>query len=138
MIEAWLRRTRTHLVGPPLVAAGAMAVLAHVAVVDPNEPGHYPTCPFHALTGLWCPGCGSLRALHALTQGDVAAAAGLNVLTVAVLPVLLVVFVRWTMRTWTGAPPILAVRPAYIWGLFGLVVAFGVVRNLPWAGVLAP
>ena len=34
----------------PLLAAGtAAAVLATVGVVDPNQPGHYPTCPFLAM-----------------------------------------------------------------------------------------
>src|SRR5690606_29528852 len=48
-----------------VTVAGAAATLV-VATVSPEEPGHYPTCPFLALTGAWCPGCGSLRALHAL------------------------------------------------------------------------
>ena len=39
-------------------------------MVDPNQPGHYPTDPFLAITGLYCPGCGTLRALHALARGD--------------------------------------------------------------------
>jgi hypothetical protein len=123
---------------PVGVALASAAALAFVALVDPNEPGNYPTCPFHAVTGLWCPGCGSLRALHALTHGHVMTAMGFNVLTIAVLPLLVVAFTRWTMRVWTGSPRRLAVHPTYIWGVFALVVAFGVVRNLPWGGVLAP
>ena len=47
----------------PVGAAGlALAATAYVGLVDPNESGHYPTCPFLALTGRFCPGCGSLRA----------------------------------------------------------------------------
>ena len=32
-------------------AVAALAATAYVGLVDPNEPGHYPTCPFLALTG---------------------------------------------------------------------------------------
>src|SRR5207237_702014 len=33
-----------------------------------------PACPFHALTGLPCPTCGTTRLVRALLQGDVAGA----------------------------------------------------------------
>ena len=29
-----------------------------------------PRCPFHALTGFYCPGCGGTRALRCLLQGN--------------------------------------------------------------------
>jgi hypothetical protein len=50
------------MAAPAAVAAGALAAAALVHVVDPNDSGNYPTCPFLALTGRFCPGCGSLRA----------------------------------------------------------------------------
>lgn len=31
-----------------------------------------PRCPFYMLTGFYCPGCGSLRAMHYLLQGNFA------------------------------------------------------------------
>ena len=33
---------------------------------DPEQTAWLPRCPFHALTGLDCPACGSQRAVHAL------------------------------------------------------------------------
>ena len=42
-----------------------------------------PGCPFHALTGVPCPGCGTTRAALALARGDVAAAFGWNPLAAA-------------------------------------------------------
>jgi hypothetical protein len=123
---------------PAAVLAAGAAALAVVALVDPNEPGHYPTCPFLALTGQWCPGCGSLRALHALTQGDLAAAAGLNVLALASLPLLAVIWLRWTRRSWTGAQRAHPPPAAWLWMLAVVVVVFGLVRNLPFGSALAP
>ena len=126
------------LTGPAGAVAAAAAAFAIVAVVDPNEPGHYPTCPFFALTGEFCPGCGSLRAMHALTQGDLAGAAGLNVLALASLPVLAVIWLRWVRRSWTGAPPARPAPPALIWTLATGALLFGLVRNLPFGAMLAP
>ena len=131
--------SRLARLGGPLsaLAAGA-AAFAVVALVDPNEPGHYPTCPFFALTGQFCPGCGSLRAMHALTQGDLAGSAGLNVLALASLPLLAVIWVRWTRRTWTGGQRARPAPPALLWALAAGVLLFAVVRNLPFGAVLAP
>jgi hypothetical protein len=125
--------------GGPLgaLAAGA-AAFAVVALVDPNQPGHYPTCPFLALTGHFCPGCGSLRAMHAVTQGDFAGAAGLNLLAVASLPVLAMIWSLWVRRSWTGAPRARPAPAALIWALAVGVVVFALVRNLPFGAALAP
>jgi hypothetical protein len=123
---------------PVAVLAVGAAALAVVALVDPNEPGHYPTCPFFALTGHWCPGCGSLRALHALTHGDLGAAAGLNLLALASLPVLVGIWLRWTRRSWTGAQRAHPLPAVWLWTLAVLVVVFGLVRNLPFGSALAP
>jgi hypothetical protein len=118
-----------------LAAAAALSV---VAVVDPNEPGHYPTCPFFALTGHWCPGCGSLRALHALAHGDVLGAAARNVLLLAALPLLGWLWLRWVQRSWSGAPRPAPAHPAFLWAGLVVAVAFAVLRNLPAGAALAP
>ncbi len=45
-------------------------------------------CPFHWLTGLYCPGCGTLRGLHQLFRGSLAGAWRCNPLMVLCLPLL--------------------------------------------------
>ena len=57
--------------------------------VDPHIEGRYPVCPVRFLTGLACPGCGSLRALHDLLHGNWSAAWRLNPLAMLLLPALL-------------------------------------------------
>lgn len=121
--------------GVAALAAGAVGV---VAVVDPDQPGHYPTCPFLWLTGLQCPGCGSLRAVHALAHGDVSVALGLNVLTVLAAIVLVVIWLRWVRRSWTGRPRTAIAPPVVLWSLAVVVVVFAVVRNMPFGAFLAP
>ena len=121
-----------------MVAGAAVAVVGYLAVVDPNQAGHYPTCPFLALTGYYCPGCGSLRAIHALAHGDLGAAVGLNVLTVALVPVLLAIWVRWLVTEVSGRPRP-APAPAWrIWALLGVVCVFWLLRNVPFGSALAP
>ena len=112
--------------------------MAYVGVVDPNQPGHYPSCPFLALTGAYCPGCGSLRAVHALAHGDVGAAVGLNLLAVLAVGALAVIWVRWVRRSWRGQPRTTVAPAVTLWALAGVVIVFAVVRNLPAGGALAP
>ncbi|MCK2220904.1 DUF2752 domain-containing protein [Actinomadura sp. ATCC 31491] len=127
------------LLAPLGVAAGAGAVVALVGVVDPNEPGHYPTCPFLWLTGLYCPGCGTLRAIHALAHLDPVAALGLNPLMVATVPFLLFWWGRWVVRAWQGRPRRTTLaHPAWLWAFLGIVMVYWVVRNLPFGAFLAP
>jgi hypothetical protein len=42
--------------------------------------GWLPKCPIHAVTGLLCPGCGTQRAIIALSRGDFETALHLNAL----------------------------------------------------------
>lgn len=130
---------------PVLVGATVAAATAVVALVSPEQPGTYPACPFHALTGWWCPGCGSLRAVHALATGDVATALERNVLLVLAAPVLVLAWAGWLRRTITGRsrhpasrPAAIRIGPAARWALLATVGAFWVVRNVPAGSWLAP
>lgn len=125
--------------GPVAALAAVSAGIATVAVVSPEEPGHYPTCPFLSLTGWACPGCGGLRAVHALTRGDVTTAVERNVLVVAAIPLLALIWVQWLRHRVAERPPRGRGAPAVLlWTLLGVVVAFWVVRNLPFGSWLAP
>lgn len=123
---------------PVAVAAGALAAVGLVATVDPEQPGHYPTCPFLSLTGQFCPGCGSLRAVHALTRGDLSTAVSRNVLAVAAIPLLVALWFGWAHRVVTGAAPRPFVRAGWLWALLAGVLAFWVLRNVPGGSWLAP
>ncbi|GAA1752349.1 DUF2752 domain-containing protein [Nonomuraea bangladeshensis] len=127
------------LLAPLGVAAGTGAVFALVGAVDPNEPGHYPTCPFLWLTGLYCPGCGTLRSIHALAHLDPVAALGLNPLMVAMIPFLLFWWGRWVVRAAQGRPRRTTLaHPAWLWAFLAVVVVYWIVRNLPFGAFLAP
>ena len=118
--------------GPAIVGLGAVALMSCIAIRDPQTEGAYPLCMFRAITGLDCPGCGSLRALHALTGGDVGAAMDQNMLLVAVLPFLVWRWVAWVRSSAREATTRARLTAAtWIYMFLGLVVAFWVVRNIP-------
>ena len=144
--------SRARRVAPPLLlAGGALAASVALHVRDPHEAGSWGLCPWLLLTGTACPGCVGLRAVHDLTNGDLAAALSSNALLVASLPLLAAVWTRAVLTRWRGpapAPaPALAPAPApgnpalaLLAGGVALVVVllFWLVRNLPFAGYLAP
>lgn len=100
--------------------------------VNPLEQLAWLRCPVNLTTGLYCPGCGSLRAIHALLNGDLLSALSYNLLTVAVLPVLLVVGIQSLLRALQGRSSTIQVRPLVAWSVFGIVIVFTILRNLPF------
>ncbi len=116
---------------------GAMFTALAASVVmlrlfDPATSGIFPPCPVHYLTGWYCPGCGSLRAIHQLLHGNLRAAWALNPLTVVLLPFLtygLVSFTIFEIRGQGLPQPFL--RAGWIRALCGAIILFGIVRNLP-------
>src|SRR5262249_58881390 len=76
-----------------VAALGLAAAVADVAF-DPVHR-HVPLCPFHPVTGWWCPLCGGLRAADSLVHGHIGAALHYNGLFVAPLPPVLFWGVGW-------------------------------------------
>ncbi len=89
-----------------------------------NDPGawHLPVaCPFLSVTGLQCPGCGSLRALHDILNLRISKAFHHNPVASALMllaPVAVVFRKRLRRSPWWG------------WGFALVFSVFWVVRNL--------
>ncbi|MDR1431858.1 MAG: DUF2752 domain-containing protein [Propionibacteriaceae bacterium] len=132
-------------VKPALAGVAGVAVMLLVGFVDPNQRGFYPTCPSLLLTGTYCPGCGSLRALHALAHLDFAGALGMNPALLLAIPYLLWVWTFWLLRT-LGKAQRKRLAPAWtLWALLGAILTYWALRNVPalapWlapGGVVAP
>ncbi len=118
----------------PSAVLGAGALLATVILwrVDPNQPGNpLPACPFSTLTGIYCPGCGSTRCLHALVHGDIPTALAMNPLLVLSLPVLALMSLSaagWN-PAWLAPFRRVAGNPK-LW--LYLLSGYWIARNLPW------
>lgn len=129
-----LRRFLPHSV----VAAGVLGATGYVWAVDPNNPGHYPLCPTFALAGIYCPGCGMLRATHELTHGDVLGSIAYNPLAIPLFLGVGLLFLFWVRATWQRRslrwdPP--AWLPAVLAVSF---VVFTIARNVPGWSWISP
>lgn len=110
------------------LGTGALAVggLAYVGLGDPHSPNFvFPVCPFKALTGLNCPGCGGLRMTHDILNGDFSAAVVDNVFLLIGLPLL----AAWLVVRWRRGQRLMPV-PAIV-TIAVAAIAWTVVRNLP-------
>jgi hypothetical protein len=114
-----------------LVLGITIVALIFLYVFDPSTSLIYPPCPFHALTGYYCPGCGSLRALHQLLHGHLLKAFDLNPLMVLLLP-----FLGYSLLSYIfegiikKTPPKVFIPAIYIWVLLGVILLFCILRNL--------
>ncbi|MGC1452706.1 MAG: DUF2752 domain-containing protein [Candidatus Sulfotelmatobacter sp.] len=99
---------------------------------DPATSGLFPPCPLRYLTGWYCPGCGSLRAIHQLLHGSLRAAWAMNPLTVVLLPFLTYGLASAAIFEVRGrALPQPFLRAVWIRALCAAIILFGIARNLP-------
>jgi hypothetical protein len=132
------RSDRRRWAGVVAGTAGAVWIATAGVLYRPAGSSLPITCPFHALTGLDCPGCGSTRALGALARLDPVAALDHNALVPGALAFVLVSWVLWVRAAWAGEPSPAIVRgPAAIAAVGIGVVMFAVVRNLEAGSWLA-
>ncbi len=97
-------------------------------------------CLFFNLTGLYCPGCGSGRAISSLLRGEIKAAFFYNPLVILLGAPSFIVFTHEYLRY---VFPGLALRPVYISrgvtvALVIVITAFWVLRNMQAFSFLAP
>jgi hypothetical protein len=118
--------SRRQVYGAIGAGAALTGALAYIGLGDPHRSDFgFPTCPFKALTGWNCPGCGGLRMTHDVLHGDFAAAVMDNAFLLVGLPLL----AAWLLVRWRRGESLMP-KPAVV----VLVVAaftWTVVRNLP-------
>jgi hypothetical protein len=122
------------LIGLPLIA-----VLFFI--LDPDQQAIFPRCIFYSLSGYYCPGCGSQRAIHNLLHLNVAGVVHNNVLF---LPAVLAVAYHYLHpvlnRKFSWRLPNIFYMKNTPWVIFGIILLFWLLRNLtvfPFS-VLAP
>ncbi len=132
---------------PPVIApirrhaawwlAGGCACVAIGIVLfefNPSHYGFYPRCWLYTSTGIYCPGCGSLRAMHQLAHGHLATALRCNLLLTLSVPFVAIFALRYAASWTAGKPlPTLAIRPRWIKALAVVLVLFTILRNIPCA-----
>jgi hypothetical protein len=124
----WMRVFR--LVGLPMGMAGLLIVLY---LHNPSTVHFYPPCLLYKCTGLYCPGCGALRATHQILHGHLGTAFHLNPLYVILLPWIAYMLVSrflcelrgWRIPSAPVSPRLIALLPA-------IFIVYMVLRNLPY------
>lgn len=90
-----------------------------------------PSCPFHTLTGLYCPGFGSTRAIHYLLTGDWRRSLRANPLLLPLLPFLAFLLFRFFYEGIAERTlPVPCLREISV-TLLVLLCVFWLLRNIP-------
>jgi hypothetical protein len=120
------------MAGPAATLGGLGLLTLALHVRDPHASGSWGYCP-SAMLGVYCPGCGGLRAVNDLTNGDVLGAASSNLLFIALLPILVFLLGRWAVERWLGRTrtPDPRRTATFLTVVGGLAVVFTIARNLP-------
>lgn len=109
----------------------AVVLLSLYFIYDPTDFDFFPKCPLHATTGIYCPGCGSQRALHSLLHLNIAGVIGYNAIF---LPSLLLVGQHYVMRFMEYRDgrqrKLLLYHPKAPWIILSVVLTFWLLRNL--------
>lgn len=103
-----------------VIGAGIAAVTFLLYFYNPADIRNFPKCPLLWLTGLKCPGCGTLRAIHYSLNGDFLTAVQLNPILLLAIPLLIVLFV---------IPSFKRSRICSL-AVFGVVMVYWVMRNV--------
>ena len=115
-----------------LICTAVIAISLLYFFIDARATRIFPKCPFHTLTGLFCPGCGSQRAVSALLHLDILSAMRNNVLLVAALPMMFYSAYASIVNTF-GTKKVQQKLFYSVWfiRIVGIVVvAFWILRNL--------
>jgi len=136
---------------PATLRRGVLATLAAVPVAaalgvlylyNPLAVSFYPRCLLYVFTGIYCPGCGVLRATHALLHGRILTALDYNALYVVALPFLVYAIAAQLSRAVLGRPvlPTRTLSGRQARAIFWVFILFTLLRNLPIYpfNVLAP
>ena len=96
-------------------------------------------CPLHAITGLYCPGCGTMRALLSLVRFQFYDAWRYNMLVVTLLPLRVLELGLEAWRYLKGKPHRMHMAEKVLVVVVCVIaVGFGILRNLPAFAWMAP
>jgi hypothetical protein len=122
-----------------LIGFTGLAVLFFV--LDPAKHDIFPRCIFNSITGYYCPGCGSQRAVHSLLHLDFAGVVSYNFLFIPAFLLILYHYSHPVLNRFFNwkLPNIFYFKNTPLI-IFGVIIIFWVLRNLPFYpfSVLAP
>ncbi len=142
-------KRKNSLIRISIISAIVCGIALLYFFVDARYSGFFPRCPFFTLTGLYCPGCGSQRAVSSLLHGDIIKAFHYNVMLAASLPLVLYSAFRttiyWIIKdlgekrnmiwvrffTLNSIPQKIFYSPVFVKAVLVIIVLFWILRNIP-------
>ena len=113
-----------------MTAGGALAMSGLGYALWVRLTGLAVPCPFRAVTGWLCPGCGVTRLCLALLRWDWTAAWNANPVLLLMLPVLAALGVRSAVRYVREDAAVPKWESALLWAVTALLIVWGAARNL--------
>jgi hypothetical protein len=99
---------------------------------DPEKSALFPKCPLYVWTGLYCPGCGSQRAIHSFLHLRFLEVFHYNLLMYPAGALILYHVVRPFVQKISGVDlPNILYYPRTPWIILIIVVLFWILRNIP-------
>jgi hypothetical protein len=100
-----------------------------------------PRCPFYFLTGMYCPGCGSTRAIHYCLNGNISESVRHHPLLLPFFVVIIFLYIKRGYELFSGK--IISFRFELLMSkiILFIFIIFFVVRNIPidyWAWLRPP
>jgi len=96
------------------------------------EVGFFPQCPFHAITGFHCPGCGSQRAIHDLLHFRIGESLSHNiVIIILALTIVSKAYAFISKHYFKKYQYDLSRKPFFTIGIAAFVFLYWILRNIP-------
>jgi len=133
-MEFGYKNKRSLLIGLLLITL-VMVGLGYFYTYNPTKgEGVFLRCPSNLIFGIYCPGCGTQRALYHLLHLELKEALRYNVLFVLSLAILLYALIIKGINLIFGTKKTIPffTHKYVIIGLLVMIILFGIVRNLPY------
>ena len=132
--------TKNSTLKKTIFVIGIVLFVVIYKLFNPNQY-FFPKCPVHLITGLYCPGCGSQRSLHAFLNFHILEAFSTNLLVGLLITATIFDILFYFLKLEKLRPVNFLKTNRYISiVVLYLVIVFTILRNIPFYpfNILAP
>ncbi len=113
-----------------LVSISAVILLLGLSMFPITQYHYFPPCPWHKITGTFCPGCGTVRGIQSMIDGNIFGLLQNNPLAMVALLFLGFSFFSTCVQSFRGYKPIsLLLSKKEIVLLVIIVILYWILRN---------